>query len=84
MRIDKRSYMMFTNLAYSKFSYSSNSGNLERSEVTQKRFLKSKEGYRVIRFLKGNTEGYQTMAAENLKLAEENISIVLETWPQWE
>ena len=30
------------------------------------------------------TEGYQTMAAENLKLAEENMSIVLETWPQWE
>jgi len=29
-------------------------------------------------------EGYQTMAAENLKLAEENLSIVLETWPQWE
>lgn len=29
-------------------------------------------------------EGYRTMAAENLKLAEENISIVFETWPQWE
>lgn len=29
-------------------------------------------------------EGYRTMAAENLKLAEEDMSIVLETWPQWE
>ena len=29
-------------------------------------------------------EGYRTMAAENLKLAEENIPIVHETWPQWE
>ena len=29
-------------------------------------------------------EGYQTMAAENLKLAEEDMPIVLETWPQWE
>ena len=29
-------------------------------------------------------EGYQTMAAENLKLAEEGMSIALETWPQWE
>lgn len=28
-------------------------------------------------------EGYQTMAAENLKLAEEDMPIVLETWPQW-
>lgn len=29
-------------------------------------------------------EGYQTMATENLKLAEEGMSIALETWPQWE
>lgn len=29
-------------------------------------------------------EGYQTMAAENLKLAEEGMSIALKTWPQWE
>ena len=29
-------------------------------------------------------EGYQTMAAENLKLAEEALPIALETWPQWE
>lgn len=29
-------------------------------------------------------EGYRIMAAENLKLAEENMPIVLETWPQWE
>ena len=29
-------------------------------------------------------EGYQAMATENLKLAEEGMSIALETWPQWE
>ena len=29
-------------------------------------------------------EGYQSMAAENLKMAEENLSIALETWPQWD
>ena len=30
------------------------------------------------------TEGYRTMAVENLKLAEEDLPIVFETWPQWE
>jgi hypothetical protein len=29
-------------------------------------------------------EGYRIMAAKNLKLAEENMPIVLESWPQWE
>ena len=29
-------------------------------------------------------EGYQTMAAENIRLAEEALPIALETWPQWE
>ena len=29
-------------------------------------------------------ECYQTMAAENLKLAKEALPIALETWPQWE
>jgi len=29
-------------------------------------------------------EGYQTIATENLRLAEEGMSIALETWPQWE
>jgi len=29
-------------------------------------------------------EGYQAMATENLKLAEEGMSIALETLPQWE
>ena len=27
-------------------------------------------------------EGYQTMAAENLRLAEEDMPIALETWPE--
>ena len=30
------------------------------------------------------TEGYRTMAPENLKFAEEALPIALETWPQWE
>lgn len=29
-------------------------------------------------------QGYRTMAAENLKFAEEALPIALETWPQWE
>ena len=29
-------------------------------------------------------EGYQTMAAENLRLAEEDMPIALETWPEWD
>jgi len=29
-------------------------------------------------------EGYQTMAAENLRLAEEDMPIALETWPKWD
>jgi len=29
-------------------------------------------------------EGYQKTAAENLEIAEEDMQIVLETWPQWE
>jgi len=29
-------------------------------------------------------EGYRTMAADNLKLAEEALPIAFETWPQWE
>ncbi len=30
------------------------------------------------------TQCYQTMAAENLRFAEEALPIVLETWPKWE
>lgn len=29
-------------------------------------------------------EGYNTMAVENLTLAEENMSMAFETWPEWE
>lgn len=29
-------------------------------------------------------QGYQTMAAENLKFAKEALPIALETWSQWE
>lgn len=40
--------------------------------------------YRIVKETEEMAEGYQAMAAENRRLAEESLPVALEEWPDWE